>query len=61
MVAQVAQSSGAKPEDVRRDLEQLYHEYRRCQLVFLRHQSIAPYRGGPEITKRVELQLKLNK
>lgn len=59
MVVQVAKQSGAKPEDVRRDLEQLYHEYRRCQLVFLRHESIPPYRGGPEITKRVELQLKM--
>lgn len=58
MIEEVVKTSGAEPEDVRRDLEQLYHEYRRCQLVFLRHESIPPYRGGPEITSRVEKFLK---
>jgi hypothetical protein len=57
MVALVASASGANPADVRRDLETLYNEYRTRQLVFLRHESIPPYRDGPSITRRLEQHL----
>ncbi|MFM9890855.1 MAG: methyltransferase domain-containing protein [Rickettsiales bacterium] len=54
MVAQVAAETHASPEEVRRDLEQLYAEFRSRQLVFLRHQSIARYRNLTDISTRVK-------
>ncbi|MBX9727267.1 MAG: class I SAM-dependent methyltransferase [Rickettsiales bacterium] len=58
IVQQVVATSGARAEEVRRDLAHLYREYRSRQLVFLRHESIAPYRDGPAIMARVEQFLK---
>ncbi|MFZ4541921.1 MAG: hypothetical protein ACOYNL_08995, partial [Rickettsiales bacterium] len=53
LVAQVAKASGAPVAEVRADLETLYKELRTRQTVFLRHESLAPYKTGPEITARV--------
>lgn len=52
IVTKVAEETGDAPEWVRRNLEQLYKEYRSRQVVFLRHESIPPYRSGPEIVAR---------
>lgn len=54
IVEQVAAQAGASREDVRADLEKLYHEYRTRLVVCLRHPSVPAYRTGEEIMKRTE-------
>lgn len=57
IVAAVAAQTGSAPSEVRGSLAQLYREYRSRQVVFLRHQSIPPYRSGRDITARVAKHL----
>ncbi len=54
IVADIAKISGDSPAAIRHDLELLYHEYRTRQIVFLRHESIPPYKSGRDIIARVQ-------
>lgn len=54
IVAKVARETNSAAEDVRRNLKQLYDEYRSRHVVFLRHESIPAYKTGREIIARVE-------
>jgi 2-polyprenyl-3-methyl-5-hydroxy-6-metoxy-1,4-benzoquinol methylase len=54
IVANVAGETGASMNEVRDNLQQLYREYRSRQVVYLRHESIPPYRGGRDIKTRME-------
>lgn len=54
IIAAVAAESKSLAAEVRRNFEQLYRELRSRQVVFLRHESIAPYRTGREIMARVQ-------
>ncbi len=54
IIADIAKASGDTPEQVRRDFELLYNEYRARQIVFLRHESIPPYKTGRDIIARMK-------
>jgi len=53
MVAALMKEDGASIQTIARDLNIFYHELANAGLVFLRHESIPPYRTGPEMMQRV--------
>lgn len=57
MIAVTMRSAGSDLPNVARDLAQLYNELSSLGLVYLRHQSIAPYVTGPEIVQRINKHL----
>lgn len=52
IVSEVARVSKLSRNDVRKDLQLLYQEMRDRLLVFLRHESVAPYITGPQMIQR---------
>lgn len=54
IVSEVSRSTKISRNDVRKDLELLYDEMRSRLLVFLRHQSVAPYRDAMQMQERLK-------